>query len=240
MASVQKFIDGITGKTEEDAKQKERFNFLVKTVQSKLELAEKDLFLSLTNQKEGVDKLFIKPETITQFKKSYTVGVRSEASAGIKAAVSAFFGGKDDSVKAGFQKIVETSLDVLLGSTSEGESSEKIYTVAMEHNAFVRVDCYVWKYYFSSKSLSDKVEQAICYTFCKSVIDHTKVPVDTMIFLISQGLDDDDARIKAYFAKMRALYAELAKPNLAASAGVGGDKRLGSLLNQELQAAELP
>src|SRR5262249_39119568 len=152
---------------EEDAKMKERFNFLVKTVESKLELAEKDLFLSLTNQKDGIDKLFIKPETITAFKKSYTVGLKSEASAGIKGAISSFFGGKNEDIKAGFQKIIETSLDTLLGSTSEGQSSEKIYTVAMEHNAFVRVDAFVWKYYFASKALSDKVEQAICYTFCK-------------------------------------------------------------------------
>lgn len=238
MASVQKFIDGITGKTEEDAKMKERFNFLINTVESKLELAEKDLYLSLTNQKEGIDKLFIKPETITQFKKSYTVGLKSKASAGIKAAIGAFFGGKNEDIKAGFQKLVETSLDVLLGSTSEGQSSEKIYTVAMEHNAFVRVDAYVWKYYFGSKGLSDKVEQAICYTFCKSVIDHQKVPIDTMIFLISQGVDDDDAKIKAYFQKMRELYNELKKPNPAMA--VGDDKRLGALLNRELQEAKLP
>jgi hypothetical protein len=233
MAAVQKMIDSITGKTEEEAKTKERLNFLINTVESKLKLAEIDLAKSLMGQKEGIDKLFILPETITKFKKGYTVGLKSEVNAGIKGAVDSFFSGGDD-VKKGFQQIIQSSLDILLGSTSVGQHEETIYTVAMEHNVFVRVDAYVWKYYFESKGLSDKVEQAVCYTFCKSVIDHKKVPVDTMIYLISEAVGDNAEKLDAYFTKMKELYKKL---NAPANNLENAVERVGPLLERELEDA---
>jgi hypothetical protein len=79
----------------------------------------------------------------------------------------------------------------------------------MEHNVFVRVDVYIWKYYFSQKSIQDDVQQAFCYTFCKSIIDHKKVSLDTLIYLTSSYVGDDLPKIQSYVEQMRQLYQDL-------------------------------
>ena len=105
--------------------------------------------------------------------------------------------------------MVKSAISTLFADTTAGESSKTYYFVTMEHNVFVRVDVYIWKYYFSQKSIQDDVQQAFCYTFCKSIIDHKKVSLDTLIYLTSSYVGDDLPKIQSYVEQMRQLYQDL-------------------------------
>ena len=54
------------------------------------------------------------------------VDIKAGCGTAIREAINMFFSGGDD-VKNGFQKIVETALDTLIGNTSIGEHEEKMF-----------------------------------------------------------------------------------------------------------------
>lgn len=205
MAFVKDALASLTGSEDEKRKITERLNFLTDTVKYKLKIQQDLLAQSLLGDGGGIEKLYIVPETVTRFDAQYQVGASSEVNDGISKAIDAFFKGGDD-IKAGFKEVIKSSLDILLSSTRAGESEKQIYAITMEHNAFIRVDAYVWKYYFEQKGLSDTIEQAVCYVFCKSVIDHKKVSADVMVNIISEQVGDDIDKVKAFIKKLRDLW----------------------------------
>jgi hypothetical protein len=70
----------------------------------------------------------------------------------------------------------------------------------MEHNAIN----------FSDKSIIGTIQNAICYVFCKSVVDHTKVSIDVLTYLYSSQLagDKEDA-VQGYIAELRKIWSTL-------------------------------
>lgn len=109
-------------------------------------------------------------------------------------AIDAFFsiGGKDtdtkDAVKDGIQSLISGALDGFIGSTEAGETEEKIYIVVPENNAFIRADICLWKYHMTDNSLSSNSDTAVAYVLCKSVIDHSKLTIDELIYLATDSL----------------------------------------------------
>ncbi|NJR58095.1 MAG: hypothetical protein HC769_04070 [Cyanobacteria bacterium CRU_2_1] len=101
-------------------------------------------------------------------------------------------GGKDqdtkEAVQSGVKALISTALDAFIGSTEAGESEEKIYVVVPENNSFVRADIAIWKYHLESQKIIDKSDTAVAYVLCKSVIDHTKLSIDELIYLVSDAL----------------------------------------------------
>lgn len=177
--------------------------------ETKLQLISDEIEKKLSGQGD-LNGLYIVPDSIVGRAREYHVESGEGVSDAVKGAVDNFFKGSKDSVKAGFCTIVEAALDTLLGSTEAGESQDDYYFVMMEHNVFVRVDIGMWKYYFSQKGIISDTQQALCYAFFKSVIDHKKVSEDTMIYLISQYVSDEMAQVKAFIDEIRELYQDLA------------------------------
>jgi hypothetical protein len=206
MASLQKMISDLTGADEKAQQAKERLELLKNSAQAHLQLAEDKISEDLTGNSGGVHKLFIVPDTVMDFQQGYTVSASETIDAGLSSAIDQFFSGD---TKDGFKTVVKSGLSVLFADTSTGETSKTYYFVAMEHNAFIRVDVSVWKYYFSQKSIQDDVQQAFCYTFCKSIIDHKKVSEDTLIYLVSSYVGDDLAKVQEYINAIRKLYSAL-------------------------------
>lgn len=208
MASVKKAIADLTGSEEDKTKAKEQLDFLKNSAETKLQLISDEIEKKLSGQGD-LNGLYIVPDSIVGTSKEYYVESGEGVSDAIKSAVDNFFSGSKDDVKAGFCKIVESALDTLLGNTEVGESQQDYYFVMMEHNAFVRVDIGMWKYYFSQKGIISDAQQALCYSFYKSVIDHTKVSEDTMIYLVSEYVGDDLEVVKKFMDEIRELYKDL-------------------------------
>lgn len=210
MGSLQKMIEGFTGREEKAEKAKENLEFLKNAASAHLAIAKGEIAEMLRGQGGGLSDLYIIPDSVTNFQEGYTVSSTETAEAGIGEAVDQFFSGD---AKDGFKTVVHSAINVLFNDTSAGEQMKKYYFVTMEHNTFVRVDVAIWKYYFSQKGLTDDVQQAFCYTFVKSIVDHTKVSKDTIINLVSSYVGDDLDKVRDYLKKMKELYEFLDDQN---------------------------
>lgn len=144
-----------------------------------------------------VDKTQIPGIRSMRFIEQYHVASKSsfnqQVSDHLTQAIDAFFsiGGNQNTKEAiqnGVKALITTALDAFLGGTEAGESEEKFYVVVPENNAFIRTDIFVWKYHMAEKSLGDNSDSAVAYVMCKSVIDHTKVTLDELIYLVSEAL----------------------------------------------------
>lgn len=76
----------------------------------------------------------------------------------------------------------------------------------MEHNAIIRVDISSWRYNYTSDGIIGKVKDVYCTTFCKSVVDHTKVRLDTLVYLISEQAGDDIDKLEDYINKLKRIW----------------------------------
>lgn len=207
MAAIEKLIKDFSGADEKAAQARERLDLLKNAAQAHLRLVEDDLAEMLDANAEGIGGVFIVPGSVQNFQQGYTCSSGETVDAGISAAVDRFFSGDD---KDGFKTVVKSALGVLFADPSAGEQEKTYCFVAMEHGAFIRVDVAIWKYRFAQKGIIDTMNQAFCYTFCKSIVDHQKVSVDTLIDLVSSQVGGDLAEVHAFLDAMRKLSAKIA------------------------------
>jgi len=163
MAAIEKFIKDLSGADEKAAKAKEQLDLLTNAAKANLKIAEGKIAASLRGEGEGIERLYIVPDSVMQGEFGYTVSTSNEVDAGITAAIDNFFTGTKDGVKDGFKEVIKTAINALFASTKAGEQTDRKYFVTILHNAIVRVDVYFWKYYFSQKSITDTINQAFCY-----------------------------------------------------------------------------
>jgi hypothetical protein len=176
--------------------------------QSKLELYKIQLHESLSGLESSNDPVKIVGDPVA-FQQAYNCNVASNPNDGITAAINQFFAGSSDSVKTGFKSLVSVGLQAFLGATSLGQTETVQTFITMEHNAIIRVDVKLWRYNFSDSGIIGTISNAMCYIFCKSVVDHTKVSLDTLTYLISAQTGDDLQAVQAYIAQLRAIWLAL-------------------------------
>lgn len=129
---------------------------------------------------------------IEQYHVASSASFNQQVADHLDQAVASFFsiGGKDaetkQSVQSGIKALISTGLEGFIGSTEAGETEEKIFAIVPENNAIVRADICLWKYHFSDKSLSSAHDVAVAYILCKSVVDHSKLTIDELIYLVSE------------------------------------------------------
>jgi hypothetical protein len=203
---VEKLIRDFTGADEKSLQAKERLDLLKNSAEAHLKIAELHIAEMLHGTAGGISDLYIVPGSVQNFQQGYTCSSGETVDAGISTAVDQFFAGN---VKDGFKTIIQSALSALFADTTTGEQEKDYYFVTMEHNAFVRVDVHIWKYYFSQKGITDTLDQAFCYTFVKSIVDHQKVSLDTMVYLVSSQVGDDLDKVKSFLSAMRQLYKDI-------------------------------
>ncbi|MFJ7922089.1 hypothetical protein ACIQ6U_20355 [Lysinibacillus fusiformis] len=207
MAKIVDMIDGITGKTEKDLQMKEQFGFLQKMAQAKCEQFRGELqnmFLS-----GGTKELEIVGNRAMSYHDMQHVNLSSKSSDSIKNAIEMFFKGKEGVIE-GFKSIVETALDTLIGNSSMGEYEEKMFFVYPENFAIVRVDVKFYKYTFSSKGIIAETENIFCYTMAKSIVDHKKLSVDELLYLVTEMIGADKiSEVKAFIKELRDIWKML-------------------------------
>lgn len=196
MGSIKKAIDSVTGK-QDQAQVKQRLELLLTASKAKIQLYRQQINEQFLNP-ASIEKEQIPGIRAIKYIEQYHVTAKSGFSqaAGdhIGKAIDAFFsiGGKDastkDAIKGGVKELISAALDIFIGTTEAGESEEKLYIIIPENNAFVRVDIALWKYHMNDSSITDNNDSAVAYVLCKSVVDHTKLKIDELLYLVSDML----------------------------------------------------
>ncbi|HJP89035.1 MAG TPA: hypothetical protein VJ850_08380 [Candidatus Limnocylindrales bacterium] len=189
------------------ARTKEQLDFLLAAAKGKLDFYQSELKLDFQTD-SGTSPIKIIGDPIV-YMQDYRCNVGQDANAGITDAINSFFGGSSADVKAGFQSLIGVALQAILGDTSMGESEQDQTVITIEHNAIVRIDIRAWRYNFSDQSVIGTVQNAFCYVFCKSVVDHTKVTIDTLLYLISEAAGDDLTKVQTLIDALKSTYAAL-------------------------------
>lgn len=195
MGSINNALRSISGANDEEQRAKERLEILLMAAKAKLQAFRDEINENFTNPGQ-VDKKQIPGIRAMKYIEQYHVATQNSFSDQVKEhlnhAVDAFFsiGGNDnkENVKSGLKSLISGALDAFIGSTSAGESEQKTYIVIPENNAFVRVDIACWKYNFSQQKILNQHDSAVAYILCKSVIDHTKLSIDELIYLTTEIL----------------------------------------------------
>jgi hypothetical protein len=197
MGSITKMLQNISG-ADEDAKERtERLEMLLKLARAKIETYKDKINMNFSNP-GTIDKIQIPGNRAMRYIEQYHVvtkeGLNEKVADHLDAAIDAFFSiGSDNvdtkkAVQGGVKSLISTALSGFIGSTEAGESEEIIYIVVPENNAFVRADIACWKYHFEQHKFIDQADTAIAYILCKSVIDHTKITLDELIYLATEAM----------------------------------------------------
>ncbi|MBI4781619.1 MAG: hypothetical protein HY785_09845 [Oscillatoriophycideae cyanobacterium NC_groundwater_1537_Pr4_S-0.65um_50_18] len=199
MGSLTKKLEDVTGQGDDKTGVKERLELLLLAAKAKIRSYRDEINEQFMNPAQ-VDRIQIPGIRAIRFIEQYHVaakqGFSQQVGDHLTKAIDAFFsiGGKDQNtgakaaVQSGVKALISSGLDAFIGSTEAGETEERIYVVVPENNAFVRADIAIWKYHMESTKIIDDSDTAVAYVLCKSVIDHTKITIDELIYLVSDAL----------------------------------------------------
>jgi len=196
MGSMSKIIKDVSGSTHDEKEQKERLELLLKLAKAKMQTYKDKIEMNFTNP-AVIDKIQIPGIRAMRYIEQYHVaakeGFDKKAEKHIEAAIDAFFsiGGEGETRKAvqdGIRSLITTALSEFIGSTEAGESEQQIYVIIPENNAFIRADIACWKYHFEQHKFIHQTDIAIAYLLCKSVVDHTKITLDELIYLATESM----------------------------------------------------
>ncbi|CAG8522600.1 10925_t:CDS:2 [Ambispora gerdemannii] len=119
------------------------------------------------------------------------VNISSTPSEGLDKILNNFLPakGKEVEIVQGFKEIIKTGLSTFLGNSTIGEQSQDFTFVSLLHNAIVRIDIKLWMYAFAVKGVISECENALCFAFTLSVVNHKETSIDNIVFLINEGAD---------------------------------------------------
>jgi len=197
MGSLTEKIKELTGQKGDEQAAKSTLQVLEHLAQAKMDSYESKINMQFVNQAE-TEKIEIPGIRARNFFRSSHIatkeGFSEKVGDHINKVIDSLFsiGGEDQdtksAVKDGVKSLILTALDSFIGSTEAGESEEKIYFVIPEGDVFTRVDLMVWKYHMESQKIIDRSDTAVAYVFCKSTVDHKKLKIDELIYLVSDVL----------------------------------------------------
>lgn len=204
MAKIVDKINSLTGKDEQERILKEQFGFLQKMAQAKCEQFTSELKSMFTSG--GTAECEIVGNRAMAYYNCQHVDITAECDQSIKEAINMFFNGGDD-VKQGFQKMIRTALDTLIGNTAMGEHEEKMFFVYPENFAIVRVDVKCYKYCFSSTGVIANTENIFCYTMAKSIVDHKKITIDELLYMVTEMIGTDKLQgVEAFVEQLKKVW----------------------------------
>lgn len=192
---------------DKDAKTKQQLELLKSAARAKLsgfELVLKEQFRNPDAEK----KVAVVGNRAVFWNQQYRINTSSGVSDAINGMIDQFFTGTDQSLKAGFQNMVKIGLQSLLGNAQAGELQDEKFFIVPEYNAFVRVDVKMWRYNFTSTGIISDIEDAFCFVFCKSIVDHSTLSIDELIYFVSQmfGTSLNLPETKKYLTEIEELW----------------------------------
>lgn len=224
MAKIVNKMNGLTGKTEQESVLKEQFAFLQKMAEAKCNEFESELKSMFTSG--GTAECEIVGNRAIAYHACQHVDIKTGCDDAIKDAIDMFFRGRDD-VKQGFQKIIKAALDTIIGDTAMGEHQVKKFFIYPENFAIVRVDVKFYKYCFSSSGVIADTENIFCYTMAKSIVDHTKVTIDELLYMVTEMIGTDKLdEVEAFVEQLKNVWGLLEdkKPSEVLKAAIQTDE----------------
>lgn len=234
MGSISKMLKDVSGADADEKEQKERLEMLLKLAKTKIQTYKDKIEMNFSNP-ASIDKVQIPGIRAMRYIEQYHVatkeGLDDKISDHMDAAIDAFFsiGGEGDTKKAvqsGVKSLISTALSGFIGSTEVGESEQQIYVVVPENNAFVRADIACWKYHFEQHKFIQQTDTAIAYILCKSVVDHTKITLDELIYLATEAMANRKDIVPIdYYAKLSSTSKTAVDAIVTAYNGVAASER---------------
>lgn len=191
MGSIQKTLASAVG-VRDEAEIKESLQQLKDQVVANLNLFRKNLESQYTS--DVLSKSEITGNRAFRYIEEYHISssasISSDFVGTVNKSIDNIFGsGKAADIGQGIKTLVIDGLSQFIGSNVAGESSKKMFFVVPENNAIVRVDIFVWKYFFEAKNLVHNRDTAIAYVMAKSVVDHNSLIADELIYMVSDALN---------------------------------------------------
>lgn len=207
MAKIVDMINTLTGANEAEQKKREQFTLLQKMAEAKCAEFKAELEKTALGDK---NKTEIGGGRYFRYYSAQHVDISSEINDRINETINSFFKGKEG-MKEGFQNLIRTSLDALINHTTIGEKTEDMFFIYPENNAIVRLDVKAYKYSFSQKGLIADCENIFCYMMGKSIIDHTTLSLDELLYFISDmsGASDNLEIVTKFTQEITALWHTL-------------------------------
>lgn len=196
----------------EQQKQREQLDFLLNTAKTKMALYKTELERMFLDP-EAVGAVQIVGKRALNYYQEYRANVSSSIDSEITQVIDQFFTGSKDGIKEGFKTLIQIGLKTLLGDSSSGEQEVQQFYVVEEHNAIIRVDVKFWRYNFSATGIISSCQNAFCYLFCKSVVDHTKLTADEFVYLLSEQLQDNIELVTKYIDELKKAWGKVANQN---------------------------
>lgn len=234
MGSISKMLKDVSGADADEKEQKERLEMLLKLAKTKIQTYKDKIEMNFSNP-ASIDKVQIPGIRAMRYIEQYHVatkeGLDDKISDHMDAAIDAFFSIGDEgdtkkAVQSGVKSLISTALSGFIGSTEVGESEQQIYVVVPENNAFVRADIACWKYHFEQHKFIQQTDTAIAYILCKSVVDHTKITLDELIYLATEAMANRKDIVPIdYYAKLSSTSKTAVDAIVTAYNGVAASER---------------
>ncbi|RHZ80715.1 hypothetical protein Glove_132g53 [Diversispora epigaea] len=113
----------------------------------------------------------------------------------------------------GFKDIIKTGLNTFLGNSSIGEQKIDYESLALWYNSIVIIDVKIWKYKFETTGVIADCENALCYSYTLSVVDHKNTDLDTLNFLISKNANKTGVDPNNLIKELANLWSSLQNTN---------------------------
>ncbi|KAJ6022156.1 hypothetical protein N7540_007660 [Penicillium herquei] len=193
------------------AKVREQLDILMKLADARLDTFESELTAMFLDN-ESTAKRSVPGKRALRFERSVRVNCSEKGyTDDLASTIDTYFGygGSKGSVKpAGVEKdaldafktVVTRGMGEFLTDTSVGEAYDKKFFVCIKHNAIIRVDVYIYRYNFTQGGVftENKYNNVLGYVLCTSVVDHTALTVDEIVFLASEFAGDQPWQYEAY------------------------------------------
>ncbi|CAG8602734.1 843_t:CDS:2 [Paraglomus occultum] len=118
---------------------------------------------------------------------------------------------------------VSATVKAFIGATEIGESTHRDYHIYVQDNALIRLDILLYRFNFSSENILRGVHSVNGYLFYKSIINHSEVSRDVMVYEItrfvrnymkataftkSSKLDEEEVNneVAQYLERLHSLY----------------------------------
>lgn len=211
MATIRKFLDDLSGQSEQQKAAEQEVALLVKMAEYKLDTLETQIRNKFLNR-QLEDQIEIVGDRLGAFTKGYRVNVQTGAVGdAIKGIVNNIMMIGDAGAKEIIGGVITNALDAMFSSVGVEDRQEQLFVITFAGMALVRYDFYVWKYESSSNGLFKNTKSVVAYTYASSVVDHKKVNSDQLGQAIynSFGSNASPEKVAEYAKKLKEAYDAL-------------------------------
>ncbi|KAJ5735801.1 uncharacterized protein N7483_000926 [Penicillium malachiteum] len=190
------------------AKVREQLDILMKLADARLDTFESELTTMFLDN-ASTAKRSVPGKRALRFERSVRVNCGKEYGKDLSTTIDTYFGyggsntkplGVEEDALNGFKTVVTRGMEEFLTDTSAGEAYDKKFFVCIKHNAIIRVDVYTYRYNFTKGGVfaQNEYNNVLGYVMCTSVVDHTALTVDEIVFLASEFAGDQPWQYETY------------------------------------------